>query len=130
MKLKFIEQQYQTDAVNSIVNIFDGCQVKESLFTIDISKNKKFDKDVLRQLNIDYELGYSNKCTIGEGEMLENVRKIQERNNIKKTKNLDGRNFTVEMETGTGKTYVYTKTILELKQKNPKIPIKKARLLD
>ena len=34
MKLKFIEQQYQTDAVNSIVDIFDGCQEKESLFTI------------------------------------------------------------------------------------------------
>ena len=114
MKLKFIEQQYQTDAVNSIVDIFDGCQVKESLFTIDISKGIY---EGLQGKGVSYELGYSNKCTIGEGEMLENVRKIQERNNIKKTKNLDGRNFTVEMETGTGKTYVYTKTILELNKK-------------
>ena len=114
MKLKFIEQQYQTDAVNSIVDIFDGCEVKESLFTIDISKGIY---EGLQGKGVSYELGYSNKCTIGEGEMLENVRKIQERNNIKKTKNLDGRNFTVEMETGTGKTYVYTKTILELNKK-------------
>ena len=114
MKLKFIEQQYQTDAVNSIVDIFDGCQVKESLFTIDISKGIY---EGLQGKGVSYELGYSNKCTIGEGEMLENVRKIQERNNIKKKKSLDGRNFTIEMETGTGKTYVYTKTILELNKK-------------
>lgn len=114
MKLKFIEQQYQTDAVNSIVDIFDGCQVKESLFTIDISK--KLYKD-LKGKGVSYELGYSNKCTICEGEMLENVKKIQERNNIKKTKSLDDKNFTIEMETGTGKTYVYTKTILELNKR-------------
>ena len=83
MKLKFIEQQYQTDAVNSIVDIFDGCQVKESLFTIDISKGIY---EGLQGKGVSYELGYSNKCTIGEGEMLENVRKIQERNNIKNTR--------------------------------------------
>ncbi len=112
MKLKFIEQQYQTDAVNSIVDIFEGCQVKESLFTIDISKGLKSGE--IKGIGVSYELGYSNKCTIGDGEMLENIRKIQERNNIKKSKFLEGRNFTIEMETGTGKTYVYTKTILEL----------------
>ena len=114
MKLKFIEQQYQTDAVNSIVDIFEGCQVKESLFTIDISKGLNLD---IQGKGVSYELGYSNKCSIGEIEILENVRKIQERNNIKKVKNLDGTNFTIEMETGTGKTYVYTKTILELNKK-------------
>lgn len=115
MKLKFIEQQYQTDAVNSIVDIFDGCQEKESLFTIDISKG--IYKDGIQGKGVTYELGYSNKCTIGESEMLENVREIQERNNIKMTKSLENRNFTVEMETGTGKTYVYTKTILELNKR-------------
>ena len=39
MKLKFIEQQYQTDAVNSIIDIFEGCQRKDSLFTVDISSS-------------------------------------------------------------------------------------------
>lgn len=113
MKLKFIEQQYQTDAVNSIVNIFDGCQVKDSLFTIDISQGLSF----LTGEGVSFEKGHSNKCTITHTEMLENVRKIQEENFIKKSKSLDGNNFTIEMETGTGKTYVYTKTILELNKK-------------
>lgn len=118
MKLKFIEQQYQTDAVNSIVDIFDGCQIKESLFTIDISQSKHYNKlSGLEGQGVSYELGYSNKCTIGDGEILENVKCIQERNGIKKVKTLDGKNFTIEMETGTGKTYVYTKTILELNKK-------------
>ena len=49
--------------------------------------------------------------------MLENVQKIQEKNDIQRSKDIQGRNFTVEMETGTGKTYVYTKTILELNKK-------------
>lgn len=45
MKLKFVNQQYQTDAVNSIVNIFEGCEIKNSLFTIDVSNDKGFNKD-------------------------------------------------------------------------------------
>ena len=69
---------YQTDAVNSIVDIFDGCQVKESLFTIDITQAKDYNKlSKLEGKGVSYELGYSNKCTIGEGEMLENVRKMK-----------------------------------------------------
>lgn len=115
MKLKFIEQQYQTDAVNSIVDIFNGCQVKESLFTIDLSQARDFRVDSgLEGKGITYELGYANKCVINESDMLYNVQQIQMRNRIQKVYNLDSRNFTVEMETGTGKTYVYTKTILEL----------------
>ena len=82
MKLKFIEQQYQTDAVNSIIDIFEGCQIKESLFTVDISKSNK---GMFTGEGYEYELGHANKCTIGDIEMLDNVRKIQEQNNIKKT---------------------------------------------
>src|SRR5690554_2374386 len=118
MKLKFIDQQYQTDAVNSIVDIFEGSNIKESLFTIDISKglsdNANFN---LKGEGVTYELGYSNKLTLDDKELLNNVRKIQERNGILKSTSINGRNFTVEMETGTGKTYVYIKTILELNKK-------------
>lgn len=49
--------------------------------------------------------------------MLENVQHIQEENDIQMSKSLQNRNFTIEMETGTGKTYVYTKTILEMNKR-------------
>lgn len=114
MKLKFIDQQYQTDAVESIVGIFEGSKVKESLFTVDISKRKDLSDIGLVGKGVTYELGYANKLTLDDTELLANVRRIQERNDIQKSTDINGRNFTVEMETGTGKTYVYTKTILEL----------------
>ncbi|MGI6767943.1 MAG: DEAD/DEAH box helicase family protein [Bacilli bacterium] len=118
MKLKFIDQQYQTDAVKSIVDIFEGSSIKESLFTIDISKGISDESHLkLEGKGITYDLGYSNKLTLDDMELLNNVRKIQERNGILKSTSINGRNFTVEMETGTGKTYVYIKTILELNKK-------------
>lgn len=55
--------------------------------------------------------------TIDDFTMLENVQNIQERNDIQMSKSLQKRNFTIEMETGTGKTYVYTKTILEMNKR-------------
>lgn len=110
IKLKFVEQDYQTDAVNAIVDIFDGCEQKDSLFTITKSS---LDTGFLD------EYGYSNKLTISEEQILENMRVVQQRNNIVKDKGMEpaGMNFTIEMETGTGKTYVYTKTILELNKR-------------
>ena len=118
MKLKFIDQQYQTDAVNSIVDIFDGCEQKESLFTIDLTHDKSYSEGLqFEGQGQSYELGFANNCTLSDFELLENVRKIQEKNFIKKSDDIQGRKFTVEMETGTGKTYVYTKTIWELNKR-------------
>jgi len=115
MDFKYEIQQYQTDAVNSIVRIFDGSVKKSSLFTIDITKdNDKEERLDLRGEDISYLKGYSNKLTITNVEIMENVRRIQLENGILRSTNLYDRNFTIEMETGTGKTYVYTKTILEL----------------
>lgn len=118
MKLKFIDQQYQTDAVNSIVDIFDGCKHKESIFTIDLTQDRNNNESLsLTGKGLSYYLGYANQCTLNENDLLLNVRNIQNRNYIKKTNDIQDRNFTVEMETGTGKTYVYTKTILELNKR-------------
>ena len=118
MKLKFIDQQYQTDAVESIVNIFEGSKVKDSLFTIDISQGlTELTESRVEGAGVTYELGYANKLHLDNSELLENIRKIQEQNGILKSTDINGRNFTIEMETGTGKTYVYTKTILELHKK-------------
>lgn len=114
MKLKFIDQPYQSNAVNSICNIFDGCEVKDSLFTIDASQGLAM---TFQQEGIDYFLGHANKITIDDSKMLDNLQNIQSDNNILLSKSLQGKNFTVEMETGTGKTYVYIRTILELNKR-------------
>ena len=114
MKLKFVDQPYQTDAVNAICDIFDGCEVKDSLFTIENSQTTWLE---IANIEDDYYIGHSNKVNIDDFTMLENVQHIQEKNDIQMARDLQKRNFTIEMETGTGKTYVYIKTILELNKR-------------
>lgn len=106
MKLKFNIQEYQTEAVDSIVNIFKGQRINKSNFTVSANTQQSI-----------FTEGTGNRLDILEDEILENVRNIQLQNKITRSTGLDGMNFSVEMETGTGKTYVYTKTILELNKK-------------
>ncbi|WP_079710198.1 type III restriction-modification system endonuclease [Paraliobacillus ryukyuensis] len=108
MKIKFDEQQYQLDAINSIVDIFEGQSVKVSNFSVSAG-------EILGQKQT--ELGIGNKLELSDMELLENVQAIQQRNHLTKSHDLQDRNFTVEMETGTGKTYVYTRSIFELNQR-------------
>ena len=118
MKLKFVDQQYQTDAVNSICDIFNGLTVKDSLFTIDITNDRDYNAaSGYTGEGVSYFIGHSNKLTLDEFTLLANVRDIQARNDIQMSDSLHNMNFTVEMETGTGKTYVYTKTMLELNKR-------------
>lgn len=115
MKLQFNIQQFQSDAVKSITDIFDGASIKNSEFTIDISQDKgENDQLNIGNQEVNYAIGLANKLNLTDDDLFENVRKVQEYNNIKMSDDLHHRNFSIEMETGTGKTYVYTKTILEL----------------
>lgn len=108
MKIKFDEQQYQLDAIQSITDIFEGQTARVSNFTVSMG-------DIVGQEVT--ELGIGNKLELSEADVLENVQKIQMNNHLKKSTNIQDWNFTVEMETGTGKTYVYTRSIFELNKK-------------
>ena len=118
MKFKFTIQPYQTEAVESVVNIFAG-QPFNDRFTyrrdVDISRiQEPADSDPL--------LGFANaKVQLTAQQLLENIRKMQARNNIKLSDKLAGSlgtcSLDVEMETGTGKTYVYIKTMFELNKR-------------
>ena len=117
MKFKFKIQQYQTDAVECIAHVFDGepC-IDKTLYRRDIGK---VDSPMLRLEN---EEGYSNHELVqSEGNLLENIRQLQLENDIKKSeklnKNLGLVNLDIEMETGTGKTYVYIKSMFELNKR-------------
>ncbi|OHP56055.1 restriction endonuclease subunit R [Staphylococcus sp. HMSC061F10] len=112
MKIQFDTLDYQTDAVNSAVRMFEGQTIKESNFTIT-------DDDPQGILFVNDGIGVGNRIIINEEQMLKNVNKTQILNGIVPSDNLFGNNknfpqFNIEMETGTGKTFVYLKTILEL----------------
>ncbi|MHB8276721.1 MAG: restriction endonuclease [Candidatus Humimicrobiaceae bacterium] len=107
MKIKFDpNQKYQLDSIDAILNIFDGQPLNDTDFEVSISKSNT----TLFQT----ELGIGNNLLLDEDSILKNVNIIQEQNGIEKVKRLQGMNFSVEMETGTGKTYVYLRTIFEL----------------
>ena len=105
MKLKFKNQDFQTDAVNAVCDLFLGQEKRHSSF--EISKNAT-------NLLLQNEFGIGNVKLISNDRILENMNKIQKRNNLPYTDDLANNQFCIEMETGTGKTLVYIKTIYEL----------------
>lgn len=115
MKIKFEENlDYQIDAINSVIDIFKGQEKEKSLFTIE-----KRSAGQMKLGYIENDLGIGNNLLLSTQEIEKNLNKIQVRNSLPKTENLtkDNYNFSIEMETGTGKTYVYLRTILELNKK-------------
>jgi type III restriction enzyme len=99
MKFQFDpNQEYQIKAISSIVSIFEGQ-----------SKTESFSKSDGALLGI-----YRNTLNLTDEDVLKNVSKIQEDNKIKNGEQIKDFDFSVEMETGTGKTYVYLRTIFEL----------------
>jgi type III restriction enzyme len=111
MKLQFKYQQYQTDATSAVVRCFEG-QRKGG--RKDIVSRKTIDRGLFGT-EIEVEEIFSNKkLEITHGDILKNVQTLQKEQGLKVIDKLDGLNFIIEMETGTGKTYVYTKTMYEL----------------
>lgn len=108
--------EYQNDAVQAIVDLFKGQEKTVSNFTI-YDPTKYHSQMVLGGGTVDTEIGVANSLILDEEQIAINLREVQKRNHLKeyagqlKKNNL---NFAVEMETGTGKTYVYIKTIMEL----------------
>ena len=133
MKFSFKIQQYQTDAVNAVVDVFKGqvrpAQDNSYLFDPGIIKPAKsadkqdynlFQKQLEEQeAKQDILLGYANApIQLDKNQLLQNIKLVQNNNNIKQSAELaagQGKcSLDIEMETGTGKTYVYIKTMFEL----------------
>jgi len=107
MKLKFDPAlSYQQDAMNAVVAVFNGQPFMQS----GVMTLPSLQWGGLFQT----ELGMGNRLTVPDEQLLNNVHAIQEANDIEKVPTLEGREFSIEMETGTGKTYVYLRTIFEL----------------
>ena len=123
MKFKFKTQPYQQDAVNNICRVFKGQPYHDMVrYTRDLGIKKK--NDGLTQANLfdafeENDDGFENaKILLEDAEIFENIKNIQQDNNYKLSETLVGGlgrcSLDVEMETGTGKTYVYIKSIFEL----------------
>ncbi len=106
MKLKFKNQEFQTDAVNAVVGLFDGQQNARATFSI-------ASNDVQQKI-FHTDLGIQNVLQIDNDTLISNMHKVQREQKLPISRDFDTRQYSVEMETGTGKTYVYIKTILEL----------------
>lgn len=105
MEIKFQDKlKYQQDAINSAVDLFKGHPNPNDLSPISIRTPGMVDKIE----------GKSNLWDIDPITIEENFYEVQKNNRLPINKSLDSYDFTVEMETGTGKTYVYLRTILEL----------------
>lgn len=107
---------YQNEAIKAVVDLFKGQERTYSNFTI-YDPMKYPTQMVTDGGTEENEIGVSNSLVLDEEDVLNNLREIQKQNHLKeytgelKKNNL---NFAIEMETGTGKTYVYIKTIMEL----------------
>lgn len=122
MKFKYTIQPYQTEAVESVVGVFAG-QPYNDRFTyrrdVEIERN-------ITNWNVPDEglyMGFANaRIRLESRQIFDNIRRIQARNNINQSNTassseLGACSLDVEMETGTGKTYVYIKTIFELNKR-------------
>ncbi len=127
MKFQFKIQQYQTDAVESVVRVFEGQPYQDRV---------RYVRDPGRQAPRLHQLGlfeapdqqeavspgFENaRLQLNREQILLNIRNMQGRNNIRQSEQLIGHlgacSLDVEMETGTGKTYVYIKTMFELNKR-------------
>lgn len=145
MKIQFdSSQQFQLDAIQSIVDIFEGQPISSNAFDISFDKNDS-------SLSFS-EKGVGNNLVLTNEQLLKNINEVQQRNGVKVSDSLESvtyyksndyslsdyekepdfikasldeesstpytfkfsNNYTIEMETGTGKTYTYLRTIYEL----------------
>lgn len=126
MKFKFKVQQYQTEAVENTIRVFTG-QPKSGLAEYLVDKGKTFivvdgKKVIQTSLDFDENAGYKNsEVVLTKEQLLNNIHQIQSESNIKLSPSLADKlghcQLDIEMETGTGKTYVYTRTIFELNKR-------------
>ena len=115
MKLKFKVQPYQTNAVESVVDCFAGQPlISGATYRIDPGAQKQVTA---------FETGFRNAdLQITDTQIIQNIHAVQKRQNLQLSDKLVSSaqckiNLDVEMETGTGKTYCYIKTIFEMNKR-------------
>lgn len=121
MKFKFTIQSYQTEAVDSVVKVFAGQPFQDKVSYRRDTGTEKIERNIFNYNLSEEELymGFANApVALNQHQLLKNIQDVQNDNNIKTSsslaKHMGACSLDVEMETGTGKTYVYIKTMFEL----------------
>ena len=114
MKLHFEPNlDYQLQAIESVCDLFRGQEICRTEFTVTM----KLPDQQLTLGVADTDKGLGNRLTLVDDQLLDNLRGVQLRNGLAPSSTLTSGDFTVEMETGTGKTYVYLRTVFELNKR-------------
>lgn len=103
MQIQYEQLDYQKQAIDSIVDLFQG-EITHHQDDFSLS-----DKDNMRVI--------ANELSLSKDDIFDNLKNIQTQNQLSLSDKLDNLYFSVEMETGTGKTFVYLNTIFELYQR-------------
>lgn len=129
MKLQFKEQGFQLQAVKAVVDSFEGQPLKTNKFTLErsqeIIRKAKLAAEGIKDLyesEVLEEIGYRNSpLVITDAQVLKNIQAVQSANDVNESQKIErptggkhGYNLTIEMETGTGKTYTYIRSMYEL----------------
>lgn len=124
MKLKFKKQPFQTDAVNAVADCFIGQPKTEGVtYRIDPGKGGTSTATGQTQGGFDFsQSGFKNRELLKSVSLLDNIQAVQQRQNLPLSTKLVSTkvcpvNLDIEMETGTGKTYCYIKTMFELNRR-------------
>ncbi len=108
MKITFEPNlEYQQEAISAVVGLFEGQTLDDSDYRYGMREEGQ----------LDFIDGIGNHLALSDEQLLANLQKVQQHNGIAVSESLEGMHFSVEMETGTGKTYVYLRTIYELNSK-------------
>ncbi|GGZ99586.1 restriction endonuclease subunit R [Ignatzschineria ureiclastica] len=123
MKIKFKQYPYQLAAVNAVVDCFEGQPFSTGVqYRVDPGTTAKGQTQTIQQEGA-YDAGFRNAPLQLKGqEILANIQKVQQQQYLKISDKLISTpqapvNLDIEMETGTGKTYVYIRTIFELNRR-------------
>ena len=112
MKLRFEpDLEYQQDAIAAVCDLFQGQETGRADFTV--SHNLAAQLPGFQE----GDLGVGNRLRLADDALLANLQQVQLRNGLLPAEAIESSDFTVEMETGTGKTYVYLRTIFELNRR-------------
>ncbi|MDE2822015.1 MAG: DEAD/DEAH box helicase family protein [Chloroflexota bacterium] len=114
MKLQFEPNlDFQIQAINAVCDLFRGQEIGRTEFTVSKCSFGRQSPLPFREA----DRGVGNRLTLLDDQILANLKDVQLRNGLRAAESLTSGNFTVEMETGTGKTYVYLRTIFELNRR-------------
>ncbi|MBU6257930.1 MAG: DEAD/DEAH box helicase family protein [Burkholderiales bacterium] len=122
MKLHFeADLAYQAAAIEAVCDLFAGQEICRTEFTVTVRAARPDSDAAVAQGALEGMLateqgGIGNRLTLLDDEIEANLRAIQVRNGLPPSTHLSP-DFTVEMETGTGKTYVYLRTVFELNKR-------------